>query len=132
MIKDAFPQKSTIAEFKLRALVFFMSDLISISKKKDTGALTVPDFVLVTNHDLFNAADSIIKLLQDDAFPLCEQLSTIDGIDSFFEKNESWAVNSLNPNNITTEMIAARLAKRRNYEQVFSAIAEDINKRSGP
>jgi hypothetical protein len=128
-IKEAFPLKSTIADYKLRALVFFMSDLISLSKKKDAGTETVPDFVLITNNDLFNAADAIIKLLQDDAFPLCEQLSTIEGLDLFFEKHTGWSVNSLNPNNITSEMIAARLAGRRDYKEVYHLIAEDINKK---
>jgi hypothetical protein len=118
IIKAAYPRQSNLDNYKLRSLVLFMSHFLSKPASEEPN-FPVNDFVLVTNKDLFFAADSIILLLQEQALPLADQLSELDGLDSFFSDRPNWSVDSLNLNNMTTELTAAKLNGKTDYHQRF-------------
>jgi len=121
IIKAAYPRQSNLDNYKLRSLVLFMSHFFDKPKSEEPN-LPINDFVLVTNKDLFIAADSIILLLQDRALPLVDQLSELDGLDSFFTDRPDWSVDSLNLNNMITELIVAKLNGKTDYHQRFQKI----------
>jgi hypothetical protein len=126
-IKANFPYQSKIENYKLRSLVLFMTEFQEPGDSLHEDQGPIKDYVLVTNTDLFNAIDAMHRMLQDRAIPLGRQLSSLDGLDRFFATHPGWAVNTLNMNNISTELIAARLNQKRNLEEVFSQINRAID-----
>ena len=69
------------------------------------------------------------KLLEERVLPLSNQLSTIDGIDTFFTGRPGWSVKSLSLNNFASELIEAKLNGKRDSHEVFKQIAGEIDKR---
>ena len=82
-----------------------------------------------TKKELFEVAEEIVKLVQEKALPLANQLSTVDGIDLFFSTCPSWSVNSLSLNNFATELVAAKLNGKRDSHEVFNSIVKEIDKK---
>jgi hypothetical protein len=128
-IKEAYPHQSDIENYKLRSLVFFMRDFISEAEYAETFQSAGYDFLVLTNKDLFRAADAIAGILQEQTIPLCNQLSKLDGLDRFFEDRPGWSVNSLNINNITTDLIVAKLNRKRDFREVVRQISIDIDRK---
>jgi hypothetical protein len=128
-VKANFPHKSRIENYKLRSLVLFMTEFLDQDSDSALDLPPLKDYLLVTNTDLFNAIDAIHRMLQDRAIPMSRQLSSLDGLDRFFASRPGWTVNSLNMNNISTELIVARLNKKRDFSQVVSEINSDIDKK---
>ena len=128
VVKEGYPYKSAIENYKFRSVVFFMQDFVT---EADYPAFqgTGYDFLVLNNKDLFNASDAIIGLLLNHAIPLCNQLSELDGLDRFFEDRPDWAINGLNFNNITTELIAAKLNRKRDFSRVTARKLADIDKK---
>jgi hypothetical protein len=124
-IKTNYPFQSKTENYKLRSLVLFMSNFVAEAAPAESGN-AVNDYVLVTNKDLFIAGDHLLMLLQDHALPLAEQLSDINGLDAFFADRPGWSVSSLNHNNMSTELIAAKLNGQRNYHELFQEMNEAI------
>lgn len=127
-IKSSFPQQALIDKYKMRSLVMFMYEFMPKpapeSERKKTN-----NFVLVTFKDLFVATESIIAMMQKQVLPLVDQLSTVDGMDKFFADRPGWSVNNLNPNNMTTELVAAKLNNKRNYQEVYQDMMERIEEK---
>ncbi|HTQ28453.1 MAG TPA: hypothetical protein VMI35_10005 [Puia sp.] len=128
-VKEAYPYKSSIENYKLRSLVFFMRDFMTESDYDPEFQDAGYNFLVLNNRDLFNAADTITRILQEQALPLCNQLSELGGLDRFFEDRPGWSVNSLNINNIITELIAARLNRKRNFPEVCQQTLAYIDKK---
>jgi hypothetical protein len=128
-IKASFPQSRDIPDFKFRSLVLFMGHFIEEMNKPRQNPGIVYDYTLVTNKDLFTASDELVELLHDLVLPMSRQLSNIDGIDFFFAKRPGWSVKNLTLNNITSELIAARLNKRRDFDELFWEIREGMSKK---
>ena len=130
MIKAGFPGHSQVENYKMRSLVFFMNHF-RVIRDRDS-VVTLPNFfLLITYRDLWKAADHIIASIRDQGIPLADQLSTIQGIDGFFIEHPSWSVDSLNFNNMTSELIAAKLSGVRDfnlvYEQMQKAVMQKID-----
>jgi hypothetical protein len=84
---------------------------------------------LVTSKDLFKASEEMKKILEQQAMPLSNQLSTVGGIDDFFASRPGWSVKSLSLNNMASELIAAKLNAKRDYHEVFKQIGQVIDER---
>ena len=84
---------------------------------------------LVTSRDLFEASEEMKDLLETQVLPLSYQLSTMEGIDTFFAGRPGWSVNSLSLNNMVTELVAAKLNGKRDYHEVFRRIVEVMDER---
>jgi hypothetical protein len=129
MVKEAYPDKEKIENFKLRSLVFFMRDFMA-EPVSDTGFQQVNyDFKILTNKDLFVAADTISGLLVEQVIPLCDQVTDIAGLDRFFAERPGWTVNSLNLNNMMTELAAARLNRKRDFYGVVGSMIDAVEKK---
>lgn len=84
---------------------------------------------LVSNNDLFIASEEMERILKKQALPLSNELSTVEGIDTFFAKRPGWSVKSLSLNNFATELVAAKLCGKRDYHEVFKQIILAIDTR---
>jgi hypothetical protein len=127
-VKSAFPGHTAIENFKMRSLVLFLNQF----KARNTGQEEINqanDFVLYTNKDLFLATDNLVRLIQEQALPLADQLSELDGLDSFFEDRKGWSVNNLNLNNMTTDLIVAKLNGKRNMAMAYEEMLENIDQK---
>ena len=66
-------------------------------------------------------------LLKEEILPLCETLFTIDGInDLFAQKGVAWSVRSLSINNMTADLISAKLSGKRDYHKVYTALMTEL------
>ena len=128
-VKANFPLQAKVEKYKLRSLVIFMREFMENMDFTDSNQIPVNDYLLVTNRDLFIAIDTISRILLERALPLCNQLATLEGLDAFFAAKPGWAVNSLNFNNISTELTVARLNGRRDFQAVYQQIMEDIDQK---
>jgi hypothetical protein len=128
-VKAAFPFTQDIENFKFRSIVIFMGHFMEEMNRTIPGSGLIYDYTLITNKDLFEATDNLLGLLHDCVLPISKELSNLDGIDNFFAKRPGWSVNNLSLNNITTELIAAQLNKKRNFEEVFWQIREEMSKK---
>jgi hypothetical protein len=91
------------------------------------------DYQVVTLDDLMNTANAVCKTFKEEVLPLLETLTTIDGIDDFFnEKGVNWAVESNFMNNVCTDLISAKLNGKRNYHKVFEEIIQAIKATEKP
>ena len=126
--KTGFPLQSKIDNYKLRSLVLFMNHF-PMPGQADQEKILDNAFLLVTNKDLFLYTDRMMRILQEQAIPLADQLCELDGIDSFFGDRPGWSVNSLNFNNITSELAAAKLNAKRNFKEVFQQIITGIDQK---
>jgi hypothetical protein len=125
-IKASLPFKHQIEDFKYRSIALFMGHFIEEMKLPRLKQGQIYDYTIMTNKDLFAASDKLSELLHEQVLPLSNQLCNMEGIDSFFASRPDWSVNNLTLNNITTELIAAKLNKKRNYDDVFWQIREAI------
>jgi hypothetical protein len=128
-VKAAIPFKEDIENFKFRSIVIFMGHFMEEQNQAKPGSGLLYDYTLITNKDLFQASDNLIGLLNEQVLPISKELSNIDGIDGFFANRPGWSVNNLTLNNITTELIAAQLNKKRNFDEVFWQIREGMGKK---
>jgi hypothetical protein len=128
-VKASFPHKDSIENFKYRSLVLFMGNFLEEMNSPPTHPGTINDFTLITNRDLFTASDRLIELFHDRVLPMSMQVSNVAGIDAFFESRPGWSVNNLTLNNITSDLIAARLNAKRNFDEVFWDLRERMGKK---
>ncbi|MFI5155933.1 MAG: hypothetical protein ACHQEM_07090 [Chitinophagales bacterium] len=127
-VKSSFSQQNLIEKYKLRSLVLFMFDFMP-KPNADVDRKKMNNFTLVTFKDLFVATESIIGMMQKQVLPLADQLYSLDGIDQFFADRPGWSVNNLNPNNMITELAAAKLNHKRNYQEVFQDMMERVKEK---
>jgi hypothetical protein len=79
-------------------------------------------YEIYDSKDIMEFAADIKRLFIEKVFPLCNQLCTIDGIDRFFESKSLFSVNSLRQNNFEVELIAAKLAGRRDLSTTYERV----------
>ena len=65
--------------------------------------------------------DWLAQTLQYELVPLCDQLSTIAHMDSFFEAKPEWSLNTHSGGNICTDLIVAKLNRKRDIHNALSA-----------
>ncbi|MBS1600538.1 MAG: hypothetical protein JST75_20090 [Bacteroidetes bacterium] len=122
--KTAFFHSLNRDDFKLNSLAILLRDFgepVSEPGKKD--------FIIFGNKELFDAAESISKILQYEAIPLCDQLSDLNDLDTFYDTRNGWSVTNYNIDNIISELIIARLNRKRNFQKVYEQIADKLQKK---
>jgi hypothetical protein len=85
-------------------------------------------YELYDSKDLIECMKEINLIISEKVIPLCQQLSSLDGIDSFFLKRELFSANSLRQNNFEAELIASKLNGKRELSTVFNSVVQLINK----
>lgn len=123
-IKSAFLRTNIYGnDFKLSSLMLLMSDFIEENSTQQPSK----DYKLFTNTDLFAAAASINIMLQEKVIPLCDKTATVSDIDNFFANRPGWSVEKMVLENIINELIAARINRKRNFDELYESIMRDIN-----
>lgn len=100
---------------------------------RDPDQQMVKNYSISNHRDLFMVGDWLAQTLQYDLVPMCDQMSTVEHMDSFFESKPDWSLNTRSGGNICTDLITAKLNKRRNYHERFlhlnNALLEKIENR---
>jgi hypothetical protein len=124
-VKSSFSNHIETNNFKLSSLIMMMRDFYG----ETNSGTPRKDHIIFTNQDLFAAVEAINRILVDQAIPLCDELKTLDDLESFFANHPCWSVNSLSLDNVISELIIAKLTRRRDFDTLYQQLAEDVNKK---
>ena len=125
-IKESFMNEILNKESNLCSIILYMKDFPSNDPEQEI----VKDYSIYNHRDLFMVGDWLAQTLQYELVPLCDQLSTIAHMDSFFEAKPDWSLNTHSGGNICTDLIVAKLNRRRNvherYQQLMQGLQQKI------
>jgi hypothetical protein len=128
-IKESFMNKIISKESNLCSIILYMKDFPS----NTPGQEKVKDYSVYNHRDLFMVGDWLAQTLQYELVPLCDQLSTLQHMDSFFEAKPEWSLNTRSGGNICTDLIVAKLNRKRDlherYQQLMLGIQQRIDYR---
>jgi hypothetical protein len=128
-IKESFMHEILNRESYLCSIILSTKDFPS----NEPDGQIVKDFPVRDYRDLFMAGDSLAQTLQYELVPFCDQLSTIEYMDSFFSARPEWSLNTRSGGNICTDLIVAGLNHKRDlhtrYEQLMQGIQQRIDNR---
>jgi hypothetical protein len=126
-IKESFMHEILNREPNLCSIILATKDFPSPEPDRQS----VKDFPVRDYRDLFMVGDSLVQTLQYELVPLCDRLSSIEHMDSFFEAKPEWSLNTRSGGNICTDLIVAGLNRRRDlhirYEQLMQGIQQRID-----
>jgi hypothetical protein len=128
-IKESFMSEILEKDSNLCSIILYMKDFPSNDPENEF----VKDYSIYNHKDLFMVANWLAQTLQYELVPMCDQLSTIAHMDSFFEAKPDWSLNTHGGRNFCTDLITAKLNKRRNfhdrYQQLLQGVQEKIENR---
>jgi hypothetical protein len=124
-VKASFLSDILEKESNLSSIVLYLNHFPSGDPQQDT----VKDYSIYNHRDLFMAADRLAQTLQYDLIPLCDQMSSLDHMDRFFEARPEWSLNTHGGGNICTDLIVARLCRKRDFEQRYTQLMEGIQQK---
>ena len=128
-IKESFMNEILNKESNLCSVILYMKDFPSNDPQQEI----VKDYSIYNSRDLFMVGDWLAQTMQYELVPLCDQLSTIPHMDSFFEAKPEWSLNTRSGGNVCTDLIVAGLNRRRNlhtrYQQLMQGIQQKIDNR---
>lgn len=128
-IKGSFMNEILNKESNLCSIILYMKDFPSNNPEQEI----VKDYSVYNYRDLFMVSDWLAQTLQYDLVPLCDQMSTIPHMDSFFEAKPEWSLNTRSGGNICTDLIVAALNRKRNlhdrYQQLMLGLQQRIDYR---
>jgi hypothetical protein len=128
-IKESFMSEILNKESNLCSIILFMKDFPS----KNPDQEMAKDYSIYNHRDLFMVGDWLAQTLQYELIPLCDRMSSIPYMDSFFESNPDWSVNTHSGGNICTDLIVCKLNQTRNfhqrYDQLMQALQQKIENR---
>jgi hypothetical protein len=128
-IKESFMSEILNKESNLCSIILYMKDFPS----NDPDREVVKDYSIYNHRDLFMVGDWLAQTLQYELVPLCDRLSSVGHMDSFFEANPEWSLNTRSGGNVCTDLIVSKLNGRRNvhqrYEQLLLGLQSKIENR---
>jgi hypothetical protein len=128
-VKESFMHEILNKESYLCSIILATKDFPSRNPEQEV----MKDYPVRDYRDLFMAGDSVFQTLQYELLPLCDRLSTIEYMDSFFETKPDWSLDTGSGGNICTDLIVAGLNRKRDlhtrYEQLMQGIQQRIDKR---
>ncbi len=132
-IKESYMHEILNKESNLCSIILFNKDFPSGILQEEG----VKDYSLYNHKDLFLVGDWLAQTLQYELIPLCDQMSTLEHMDSYFEANPFWSLDTHSGGNICTDLIVAGLRGRRDlhvrYQQLMQGIQLKIeNHRMNP
>jgi hypothetical protein len=127
-VKEFFMRAIAVKESNLCSIILYMKDFPS----NDPQQKIVKDYTVCNQQDLFMVGDWLSQTLQYELVSICEQLNSVEAMEKYFEANPGWSVNTRNGGNICTDLIVAKLNRKRNihnrYEQLLQGIQQKIEK----
>jgi len=127
-VKFSYLPYRKLDDYQLRTLIIFMGHFVEETDDSPRSGM-IYDYSLVTQKDLFISVERIRGMLQDSALPLSHQLASTAGIDLFFADRPGWSVRTLSLSNITSELIAAKLNKQRDYQELARRIDHEVDEK---
>ena len=128
-VKERFMSEIMNKESNLCSIILYMKDFPSNDPEQEV----VKDYSIYNHRDLFMVGDWLAQTLQFELIPLCDQLSTIPHMDSFFEAKPQWSLNTRSGGNVCTDLIVAKINRRRDlhlrYKQLMDGLQEKIENR---
>jgi hypothetical protein len=125
-VKENFMRNIVMKESNLCSIMLHMKDFPS----NDPEHEIVKDYTVCNQQDLFMVADWLAQTLQYDLVPICEQLNSIESMEKYFDANPDWSLNTHNGGNVCTDLIVAKLNRKRDihkrYEQLINGIRQKI------
>lgn len=126
-IKHSFMEDILQKESNLCSVVLNLKDFSS----RDPQTERVKDYSVYNYRDLFLTGDLLADILMYELVPLCDQMSSVGNMDTFFENNPEWSLNTHSGGNICTDLIVSKLNHRRDFEQRYRQLTEGIQQRIG-
>jgi len=117
-VKESFLGDILYKESNLCSIILYMKDFPS----NDPEQAVVKDYFIYNHKDLFMVGDWLAQTIQYELIPLCDQLNSIAHLDSFFEARPDWSLNTHSGGNICTDLIVAKLNKKRNLHQRYQEL----------
>ncbi len=128
-IKETYMGDILNKESNLCSIILYIKDFPS----NDPMQEVVKDYSVYNYKDLFMVGDWLAQTMQYDLVPLCNQMSSIQHMDSFFEAKPNWSLNTHTGSNLCTDLIVARLNKKRDvhqrYQQLMLGLQQKIEDR---
>jgi hypothetical protein len=121
-IKESFIGEIKQRESNFCSIILYMKDFPS----NDPVQEVVKNYSIYTHRDLFMVGDWLARTLQYELVPLCDQLSTIPNMDSFFEAKPYWSLNTGCGGNICTDLIVSKLNGRRDFHLRFQQLMQGL------
>jgi hypothetical protein len=129
LVKESFMSEILNKESHLCSIILYLKDFPSNDPQQEV----IKDYSISNYRDLFMAGDWLARTLQYDLVPLCDQLSTISHMDSFFEAKPEWSLNTRSGGNICTDLIVSKINQRRDlhlrYQQLMEGLQQRIENR---
>jgi hypothetical protein len=123
--KESFMSEIISKESNLCSIILFPRDFTS----NDPDHETTKDYSVYNHKDLFMVGDWLSQTLQYELVPACNQFSSIQHMDSFFEAKPDWSVNTKGGGNICTDLITAKLNKRRDFHERYRQLLQLLNEK---
>ncbi len=121
-IKATYMEQILMKESNLCSIILYLKDFPS----KDPMRESVKDYSIYNYKDLFMVGDWLAQTMQYDLVPLCNQLSSIQHMDSFFESKPNWSLDTHSGGNLCTDLIVAKLNKKRNVHKTYQQMMQGL------
>jgi hypothetical protein len=129
-MKESFMRDILMKESNLCSIILNMKDFPSNDPREEI----VKDYTIYNQQDLFMLGDWLARTFQYELVPVCDQMNSIEGMENFFSGNPRWSMNTHNGGNICTDLIVAKLTKRRDvherYRQLLQGLQQNIANQS--
>jgi hypothetical protein len=127
-VKEFFMRDIAVKQSNFCSIILYMKDFPSNDPQQEI----VKDYTVCNQQDLFMVGDWLARTLQYELVPKCEQLNSIEAIEKYIEANPDWSLNTHNGGNICTDLIVAKLNRKRDihkrYEKLIHGIQQKIEK----
>jgi hypothetical protein len=123
--KESFMGEILNKESNLCSIILYMKDFPSNDPQQEI----VKDYSIYNHRDLFIVGDWLEQTLQYELVPLCDQLSTVPYMDSFFEARPEWSLNTRSGGNICTDLIVAKLNRKRDVQLRYKELMQGLQVR---
>ncbi|HVU85450.1 MAG TPA: hypothetical protein VHC50_11455 [Puia sp.] len=124
-VKETFMKEILQKESHLCSIILNLKDFPSGDGQQER----IKDFSITNYRDLFMAGDWLSQTIQYSLIPLCDQLSSVPHMDAFFESKPEWSLDTLSGGNICTDLIVARLNRKRDFEVRYEQLMEGLHQR---
>jgi hypothetical protein len=124
-IKEIYMQEILEKESNLCSIILYLKDFPSIDPMQEV----VKDYSVFNYRDLFMVGDWLAQTMQYDLVPLCNQLSTIQHMDNFFEAKPNWSLDTHTGGNLCTDLIVAKLNRKRDIHKRFQQLMQGLQQK---
>jgi len=124
-VKEFFMRDIVMKESNLCSIILYMKDFPSNDPEREI----VKDYTVSNQQDLFMVGDWLAQTLQYELVPICEQMNSIEAMEKFFETNADWSLNTHSGGNICTDLIVAKLGRKRDIHKRYGQLIEGIQQK---